>query len=145
MILHSRADEVVPFEDSAELAENSDLREGALIEVGNDHRLADPEPLEAMLRATIESCIPESTDDPDEMLLQDWGGLCYTAALRWVGASANADRVLVHGEVGDEKVSGRVKHGWCEHDDRVVDLTMPDALRIFERAEYYRIFKPEVD
>ena len=47
IILHSRADDVVPFADSEELAENSGAM---LIEVGNDHRLADPEPLEMMLR-----------------------------------------------------------------------------------------------
>ena len=47
-ILHSRADDVVPFADSEELAKNS---EATLIEVGTDHRLADPEPLAAMLRA----------------------------------------------------------------------------------------------
>lgn len=48
VILHSRGDDVVPFADSEELA----LRSGAnLIEVGNDHRLADPEPLEKMLKA----------------------------------------------------------------------------------------------
>ena len=50
MILHSRADDVVPFADSEELAKRSGLPASALIEVGNDHRLADPEPLEAMLR-----------------------------------------------------------------------------------------------
>ena len=48
VILHSRADDVVPFADSEELAKNSGA---TLIEVGNDHRLADPEPLAAMLRA----------------------------------------------------------------------------------------------
>jgi hypothetical protein len=48
VILHSRADDVVPFADSEELAKNSGA---TLIEVGNDHRLADPEPLETMLRA----------------------------------------------------------------------------------------------
>jgi hypothetical protein len=48
VILHSRADNVVPFADSEELAKNSGA---TLIEVGNDHRLADPEPLETMLRA----------------------------------------------------------------------------------------------
>ena len=47
VILHSRADDVVPFADSEELASS----EATLIEVGNDHRLADPEPLEAMLKA----------------------------------------------------------------------------------------------
>lgn len=50
-ILHSRADDVVPFQDSVELLSESGLPESALIEVGHDHRLADPEPLEALLRA----------------------------------------------------------------------------------------------
>jgi hypothetical protein len=51
VILHSRADDVVPFSNSEELVQNSGLPALALIEVGNDHRLADKEPLEAMLRA----------------------------------------------------------------------------------------------
>jgi alpha-beta hydrolase superfamily lysophospholipase len=51
LILHSRADDVVPFADSVELVANSRLPGTALIEVGRDHRLADPEPLEALLRA----------------------------------------------------------------------------------------------
>lgn len=42
---------MVPFEDSVELLSVSGLPETALIEVGQDHRLADPEPLEALLRA----------------------------------------------------------------------------------------------
>ena len=50
-ILHSRADDVVPFEDSQDLISKSGLPESALIEVGQDHRLADPEPLEALLAA----------------------------------------------------------------------------------------------
>jgi alpha-beta hydrolase superfamily lysophospholipase len=50
-LLHSRADDVVPFQDSVELLSKSGLPETALIEVGQDHRLADPEPLEALLRA----------------------------------------------------------------------------------------------
>lgn len=48
VILHSRADDVVPFADSEELARSSGA---TLIEVGNDHRLAEPEPLAAMLKA----------------------------------------------------------------------------------------------
>src|SRR5712692_10526223 len=51
VILHSRADDVIPFADSEELVRNSGLPASALIEVGNDHRLADPEPLLAMFRA----------------------------------------------------------------------------------------------
>ena len=50
-ILHSRADDVVPFADSVELISMSRLPETALIEVGQDHRLADLEPLEALLWA----------------------------------------------------------------------------------------------
>lgn len=50
-ILHSRADDVVPFADSEELVKNSGLPSEALIEVGNDHRLADDEPLAKMLEA----------------------------------------------------------------------------------------------
>jgi hypothetical protein len=50
-ILHSRKDDVIPFADSEELVAQSGLLPETLIEVGNDHRLADPEPLKAMLKA----------------------------------------------------------------------------------------------
>ena len=43
VVLHCRADDVVPFADR-----ESGLPASALVEVGTDHRLADPEPLEAM-------------------------------------------------------------------------------------------------
>jgi hypothetical protein len=49
IILHSRADDVVPFADSEELVRNSALPPESLIVVGNDHRLADPESLKKML------------------------------------------------------------------------------------------------
>ena len=48
VILHSKADDVIPFADSEELARNSGA---TLIEVGTDHRLAEPEPLRKMLEA----------------------------------------------------------------------------------------------
>jgi hypothetical protein len=51
VILHSRADDVVCFADSEELVRNSGLPASARVEVGTDHRLADPEPLAAMLQA----------------------------------------------------------------------------------------------
>jgi hypothetical protein len=51
VILHSREDDVVPFAESEELVRDSGLPASALIEVGNDHRLADPEPLAEMLEA----------------------------------------------------------------------------------------------
>lgn len=49
-ILHSRADDVVPLADSEELARSSGA---TLVEVGTDHRLADPEPLAAMYAAVV--------------------------------------------------------------------------------------------
>ena len=51
MILHSEADDVIPFAESRELVRASGLPESALVVVGNDHRLAEPEPLKAMLEA----------------------------------------------------------------------------------------------
>ena len=57
VILHSRADDVVPFSDSEELVRNSGLPPSALIVVGKDHRLADPEPLQRM-RSAVELAIP---------------------------------------------------------------------------------------
>lgn len=51
MVLHSRQDDVAPFEHSEQLIANSGLPATTLIEVGNDHRLADTEPLAKMLEA----------------------------------------------------------------------------------------------
>lgn len=48
IILHSINDEVVPFTDSEELSAASVDPPAHLFEVGNDHRLADPEPLTVM-------------------------------------------------------------------------------------------------
>jgi len=59
-ILHSPADDVVPFADSQELVRASGLGESALVAVGNDHRLADPEPLAAMLAAAERAVRGES-------------------------------------------------------------------------------------
>jgi hypothetical protein len=42
---------VVPFVDSEELVRSSGLPASAPVEVGNDHRLADPGPLVAVLGA----------------------------------------------------------------------------------------------
>lgn len=51
VILHSRKDDVIAFSDSEVLVANSVLPSETLVEVGQDHRLADPEPLKAMLEA----------------------------------------------------------------------------------------------
>ncbi len=53
VILHSRTDDVIPFSDSEELARSSGA---TLMEVGTDHRLVEPEPLAAMLRACEGTC-----------------------------------------------------------------------------------------
>jgi hypothetical protein len=50
-ILHSRTDDVVPFAFSEELVRNSGLPASALIAVGIDHWLADPESVKMMLEA----------------------------------------------------------------------------------------------
>ena len=45
VILHSRNDDIIPFEDSEELIRNSELPSESLIETGSDHRLADEQTL----------------------------------------------------------------------------------------------------
>ena len=42
---------MIPFEESLELVRTSGLPDSALVEVGSDHRLAEPEPLRALARA----------------------------------------------------------------------------------------------
>ena len=59
LILHSRQDEVIPFDDSLELLRNSGLTESSLIVVGTNHRLADTEPLQALLKA-VEKAFDEN-------------------------------------------------------------------------------------
>jgi hypothetical protein len=51
VVLHSEADDVIPIADSRELVRVSGLPDSALVVVGDDHRLADPGPLRAMLEA----------------------------------------------------------------------------------------------
>jgi alpha/beta superfamily hydrolase len=58
VILHSEADDVVPIADSRELLFRSGLPESSLVMVGNDHRLADPQPLAAMRKAVENACSP---------------------------------------------------------------------------------------
>ena len=53
IILHSRADETVPYSDSEKLVRNSGVPSGSLIEVGTEHRLADEGSLEMMERACV--------------------------------------------------------------------------------------------
>jgi hypothetical protein len=57
------SDDVVPFGDSEELLRNSGLPASALVEVGDDNRLADPEPLRKML-AACEGAAGGSTPSP---------------------------------------------------------------------------------
>ena len=51
VVLHSKADEVIPFAHTEELILNSNLPQAALIEVGTDHRLSTSDALGAMLDA----------------------------------------------------------------------------------------------
>lgn len=55
IIIHWRGDDDVPFAESEELVESSRLPAAALIEAGNDHRLADPETLRAILGSAEEA------------------------------------------------------------------------------------------
>jgi hypothetical protein len=71
VILHSRADDVIPFSDSEELIRVSHLPPESLIEVGNDHRLADLESLSVMLWA----CDLLASGERLPGLVEDWQSL----------------------------------------------------------------------
>jgi hypothetical protein len=108
VILHSRADDVVPFADSEELAKNSGA---TLIEVGNDHRLADPEPLAAMLRACGDAPVALHTGDVVRAVVRQtavFGLFCeyltheilvLIPELSWIPSFASCEQVAA---VGDE-------------------------------------------
>ena len=149
VILHSQADDVVPYADSEELVKNSRLPDDVLLEVGSDHRLADPESLELM-REACETDGDEPGDGLDEITTEqaalefDWQGLCYTAALRWIRITNDRTWTLVHGTVYSGQLGKRMENAWCERDDQVVDLVMPIGHRFIDRDTYYRGVKPEV-
>ena len=56
LVFHSRLDDVIPFEDSEELVARSGLPPETVVQVGADHRLADPGSLQAMLAACVRRC-----------------------------------------------------------------------------------------
>ncbi len=64
ILLHSPADDVIPFNDSVELARNS---KATLIEVGSDHRLATPDALEVMLWACTLADSQDSIPTADDL------------------------------------------------------------------------------
>jgi hypothetical protein len=64
IILHSRADERVPFSESEELVQSSGLPSSALIDVGTEHRLTDEDSLAAMVKACEESVGSDLTQEP---------------------------------------------------------------------------------
>jgi hypothetical protein len=139
-ILHSRADDVIPYADSEELVRNSDLPIYTLVETGSDHRLADAESLEIML----ESCgMGEDEEEEPDIMEQDWTGLCYTAALTWAN-EAEEDWVVVHGTIWSDTAGKRIEHAWCERIVFVADLTLPVGRQIVAKETYYRAGKPEV-
>jgi hypothetical protein len=145
VILHSRVDDVVPFADSEEPVKNSGLPAWTLIEVGSDHRLANPESLEMMLEACLVDDEDEAgEEEADNLLERDWTGLCCTAALRWAREAEDRDWLVVRGTALSERAGKRLEHAWCERGDWVVDLALPVGARVIERATYYRVLRPEM-
>lgn len=145
VILHSRADDVVSFGDSEELVRNSGLPMYTLIEVGSDHRLADPESLDMMLEACASDDDELTEGETSEDLLeQDWTGECYRAAINWVRVAEEADWVVVHGTILVDISGKRIDHAWCERGEIIVDLARPIGSRMIERKQFYRVLKPEI-
>jgi hypothetical protein len=75
IILHSRNDDVIPFEDSVLLVQQSHLPADVLIEVGEDHRLADENSLSVLCWTCRMLCagesIPVSENDNTHLAIGD--------------------------------------------------------------------------
>jgi hypothetical protein len=111
VVLHSRSDDVVPFADSEELVRNSGLPASALVEVGTDHRLADPDPLAAMLKACGGATAALSPGDVVRAVVRKtavFGLFCECRTheklvlipeVSWIPSFASCDQVAA---VGDE-------------------------------------------
>jgi hypothetical protein len=83
-------------------------------------------------------------DTPEDLLQQDWAGDCYGAANAWVTTVKERDWFLVHGSVLSVIAGKRIDHAWCERGEVVVDLAMPDEIRIIQREQYYRVLQPQI-
>ena len=62
IVLHSQADEVIPFADSEDLVRNSGLDASSLWVVGHDHRLADDESLARLHAACVGTAANSNAD-----------------------------------------------------------------------------------
>ena len=82
-------------------------------------------------------------ETPEDLLLQDFTGDCYSAAYRWVSATKGQGWTLVHATVFSLREEKRIGHAWCERGEEIMDLAMPVGTRDFKRDKYYELLKPE--
>ncbi len=113
VVLHSRADDVIPFAYSEELVTNSGA---TLIEVGNDHRLADSESLAAMLQACAGAGIPLTPGEVVRAVVRktavfglfcEYNGheiLVRIPEISWIPSFASCDEVATVGDEFDVKI-----------------------------------------
>jgi hypothetical protein len=83
-------------------------------------------------------------DTPENLLLQDFSGNCYVAAMRWITATKERDWFVVHGVIWSDLLGKRIGHAWCERGEIVVDLVLPVRSKIVPRERYYRHAHPEI-
>lgn len=142
VVLHSRADDVVPFADSEELVVTSRMAH-ALIETGNDHRLADPASLEIMRSVCTMGGEYRYHPNLNEFLTRDWNGQSHAAALRWVEIAQDFAWSVIHGSILNSD-GQRVDRAWCACGGIIVDLLLPVGERILERVRYDQSYQPIV-
>ncbi|MEM6692832.1 MAG: alpha/beta hydrolase [Planctomycetota bacterium] len=130
-ILHSRSDDVIAFSDSEVLCNNSGLTSNVLIDIGVDHRLADPDPLTAMLKHCekhIDSYRPKGSLNGLIQTLDEWqrewkylqgwapkeaAELLDECRLDWLYSLANALPNLVIEDESGKSTSGQLILGWA--------------------------------
>ena len=152
LILHSRADDVIPFAHSQELVRNSGLLASALVEVGTDHRLADKEPLEKMLEACGGASTALNPGDVVRAVVRKtavFGLFCEFGAheilvlipeISWIPSFASCEQVaavgdelevkIVHIDKERNKIAGslRALHPECDPWHKAWQLGVGDVL-----------------
>jgi hypothetical protein len=132
VILHSRADDVIPFAESEQLARNSGA---TLIEIGSDHRLADPESLAAMLEACGNPRSPSrSVPEKERRDAEKTGGLVRKKLLEIMDLQADID-ALLRDKHPTPFGSGKWKDARPEILQRLVSMTAIQFL-LFEPVDW---------
>lgn len=135
VILHSQADDVIPFCDSEELVAASRLPPETLVEIGNDVRLADPEPLAMILEVCERHCGSViGCDFGVPKRAEDWAKKIILVEAIKVGKKHDAVRPFVPRHIRKKRTNSKVAHGKERVGTLLAGLDLARVARLFGSA-----------